>query len=204
MAINVNAAQVKELRERTGAGMMDCKRALVEANGEMQRAIELLREWGIAKASKKAGRQAKEGLISAYIHPGGRLGVLIEVNCETDFVANTKEFQEFVKDLAMQVAAAAPQYVSRDQVPPAVLEHEREVLMAQARNEGRPENILQRIVEGRLEKFYEENCLLDQPFVKENDKKVQQLVQEAVSKFGENIVVRRFARFQLGEGEEEA
>lgn len=196
----VTAAMVKELRERTGAGMMDCKRALAETGGNLDKAADYLREKGLAAAAKKAGRVAAEGIVEAYIHGGGRIGVLIEVNCETDFVAKTGEFRSFVRDLAMQVAASRPEYVRREEVPPAVVTKEREILAAQAANEGKPEKIIQRMVDGRLEKFYKENCLLEQPFIKNPDITVQQLVTEMIAKIGENISVRRFARYEMGEG----
>ncbi|HHV56181.1 MAG TPA: translation elongation factor Ts [Firmicutes bacterium] len=190
---------VKALREKTGAGMMDCKRALQETGGDMDKATEYLREKGLAAAAKRAGRTAAEGLVEAYIHLGGKLGVLVEVNCETDFVARTPEFREFVRDIAMQVAAANPQYLAKEDVPAAVLDKEREILRVQALNEGKPEKVVDRIVEGRLEKFYSENCLLEQPFIKDPDKKVHELLTEKIARIGENIVIRRFVRFQLGE-----
>jgi len=196
----VSAAQVKELRERTGAGMMDCKRALEECGGDMEKAIEYLRKKGLATAAKKAGRVAKEGLVHAYIHGGGRIGVLIEVNCETDFVAKTEEFRQLVHDLAMQVAASRPEYISREDVPEEVINKEKEILTAQALAEGKPQNIVEKIVEGRLEKFFKEVCLLEQPFIKDMEKTVKNVITEAIARLGENIVVRRFARFEVGEG----
>ncbi|HHP50913.1 MAG TPA: translation elongation factor Ts [Moorella mulderi] len=196
----VSAAQVKELRERTGAGMMDCKRALEECGGDMEKAIEYLRKKGLATAAKKAGRVAKEGLVHAYIHGGGRIGVLIEVNCETDFVAKTEEFRQLVHDLAMQVAASRPEYISREDVPEEVINKEKEILTAQALAEGKPQNIVEKIVEGRLEKFFKEVCLLEQPFIKGMEKTVKDVITEAIARLGENIVVRRFARFEVGEG----
>ncbi|CAB3392456.1 translation elongation factor Ts [Kyrpidia spormannii] len=196
----ITAAQVKELRERTGAGMMDCKKALTDAEGDMDKAIQLLRERGLAAAAKKAGRVATEGLVEAYIHGGGRIGVLVEVNCETDFVANTDEFRSLVKDIAMQVAASRPEYVRREEVPAEVIEKEKSIYRAQAEAEGKPAAIVERMVEGRLEKFYKEACLLEQPFIKNPDITVEQLVKEKISKIGENISVRRFSRFELGEG----
>ncbi|MDI3537992.1 MAG: elongation factor Ts [Bacillota bacterium] len=195
----ITAEMVKALREKTGAGMMDCKRALEETGGDMEKAVEYLREKGLAAAAKRAGRTAAEGVIESYIHLGGKLGVLVEVNCETDFVARTPEFQELARDIAMQVAAANPQYLTREDVPAEVLEKEKEILRAQALNEGKPEKVVDRIVEGRLEKFYSENCLLEQPFIKDPDKKVRDLLAEKIARIGENIVVRRFVRFQLGE-----
>ncbi|CCQ97933.1 Elongation factor Ts [[Clostridium] ultunense Esp] len=198
--MTISANQVKELREKTGAGMMECKKALTEANGDMEKAIEILRERGLAAAAKKAGRIAAEGLVESYIHMGGRIGVLVEVNCETDFVANTDEFKEFVKDIAMQIAAYSPRYVSKDEVPAEVLAKEREIYKQQAMNEGKPEQIAEKMVEGRLKNFLKEVCLLEQPFIKDGDKTVQDLVNEKISKIGEKISIRRFVRYQLGEG----
>lgn len=197
--MEIKASVVKELRERTGAPMMDCKHALTEAGGDLERAIEVLREKGITKAAKKAGRTTAEGLVEAYIHGGGRIGVLIEVNCETDFVAKTDDFKTMCRDLAMQVAASRPEYVSREEVPAERVEKETEILKAQALNEGRPENVVDKIVTGRLEKFYQEVCLLDQPFIKDLDRSVKDIITEAVARLGENIAVKRFARYQLGE-----
>jgi len=196
----VNAASVKELRERTGAGMLDCKKALEEANGDLTKAAEILREKGLSAAANKAGRIATEGVVESYIHAGGRIGVLVEVNCETDFVGKTDQFREFVKDVAMQIAAASPLYVRREEVPQEALDKEREILTAQALNEGKPANIVQKMVEGRLNKYYEEYCLMEQVFVKDPDKTISQLVNEKVATIGENITIRRFARFELGEG----
>ncbi|MDK2798549.1 MAG: elongation factor Ts [Clostridiales bacterium] len=196
----VTAQSVKELRERTGAGMMDCKKALAEANGDMEKAIELLREKGLAAAAKKAGRIAAEGLVDAYIHGDGRIGVLVEVNSETDFVAKNEEFKNFVKDVAMQIAAANPQYVRREEVPEEVIKKEKEILRAQALNEGKPEKIVEKMVEGRIEKFYKEVCLLEQPFIKDPDITIQDLLTEKIAKIGENLNIRRFARFEKGEG----
>jgi len=197
---DISAASVKELRERTGAGMMDCKKALVETNGDVAKAGDYLREKGLAAAAKKAGRVTAEGLVESYIHGGGRIGVLVEINCETDFVAKTDEFKALVRDIAMQIAAAKPEYVSREEVPEEILAKEKEILAAQAANEGKPEKIIQKMVEGRIEKFYKELCLLEQPFVKDPDKTVKQLITEKVSQIGENISMRRFVRFELGEG----
>jgi len=196
----ITAQQVKELRETTCAGMMDCKKALVETNGDMEKAIDYLREKGLAAAAKKSGRIAAEGIVESYIHAGGKIGVMIEVNCETDFVAKTPEFHSFVRDLAMQIAAANPAYLSRDEVPASILDHEREVLRAQALNEGKPEKIIDKMVEGRVNKFYAENCLLEQAFIKDPDKSVTDVVNGQISKIGENIIVRRFVRYQMGEG----
>ena len=190
---------VKELREKTGAGLLDCQKALGEASGDVEKAIRLLRERGLAKAAKKSTRQATDGAIGAYIHPGGKIGVLLEVNCETDFVAKTPEFQQLVKDLSMQVAAAAPRYVSREEVPAAELDSEREIYRTQALQSGKPEKVIDRIVEGQVERFYKDVCLLEQPFIKQSDRTVDEIVKEAVVRFGVNVAVRRFARFELGE-----
>ena len=195
----VTAEQVKELRDRTQAGIMDCKKVLVETDGDMDKAIELLRERGIAKAAKKAGRVASEGLVEAYIH-NGKYGALVEVNSETDFVSNNEEFKTFVKDIAMHIAAIGPKYVRREDVPEAVVNAEKETLIQQAMNEGKPEEIAKKMVEGRLNKFYQEICLLEQPFVKDPDITVQELLTNLISRIGENIVIRRFARFERGEG----
>jgi len=196
----ITAEMVKELREKTGAGMMDCKNALVAADGDMERATIILREKGLATAAKKAGRIASEGIVDAYIHMGGRIGVLIEVNCETDFVAKTDEFKQLVKDIAMQVAAYKPMCVRREELPADVIEQEKAVYRAQGLNEGKPERIIDKIVEGRMEKFYQQVCLLEQPFIKDPDRTVQDIVNEKIAKIGENISVRRFARFEMGEG----
>lgn len=196
----ITAAAVKELREKTGAGMMDCKKALGETDGDMEKAVDWLRQKGLSAAAKKAGRAATEGAVSSYIHGNGRIGVLVEVNCETDFVARNEGFQELVRDIAMHIAAAGPLYVRREEVDPAVLERELDVYRGQLREQGKPEKIWDKIIEGKKEKYYSEICLLEQPFVKDTDKTVQQLVNEAVAKIGENITVRRFARFVLGEG----
>jgi elongation factor Ts len=196
----VTAEMVKELRERTGAGMMDCKKALVATNGDIEKAIDELRTKGLAKAAKKAGRVASEGLVTSYIHGGGRIGVLVEVNCETDFVGKTAEFKQLAYDIAMQIAASNPEYVSREEVPASVIEHEKEVLKAQALEEGKPEKVIDKMVEGRLDKFFKERCLLEQPFIKDPDKTVQELIHASIAKIGENINVRRFVRYELGEG----
>ncbi len=198
--MEITAAMVKKLREASGAGMMDCKKALTEADGDMERATELLREKGLASASKKAGRVAAEGVVEAYIHGAGRIGVLVEVNCETDFVAKTDNFKQFVRDIAMHIAASNPEYVGRGEVPADRVEKEREILRAQTLNEGKPANIVDKIVDGRIDKFFKDVCLLEQPFVKEPDKTVEQLVKEKIAQIGENISVRRFARFVVGEG----
>lgn len=196
----ISAAQVKELRERTGAGMMDCKRALNEVEGVMEKAIDYLREKGLAAAAKKEGRIAAEGIVEAYIHGGGRIGVLLEINCETDFVAKTDEFKLFARDIALHIAAAKPLYLVKQDVPEEILEHEKNVLKAQALNEGKPEKIIERMVEGRIEKYYKEVCLLEQAFVKDPDKSINDLVLEKTAKIGERIVVRRFTRYEMGEG----
>jgi elongation factor Ts len=196
----VNASAVKELRERTGAGMLDCKKALEEANGDVTKAAELLREKGLSAAASKAGRVATEGAVESYIHAGGRIGVLVEVNCETDFVGKTDQFKDFVRDVAMQIAAANPKYVTREEVPTDELEKEKEILKAQALNEGKPEKIIEKMVEGRIGKYYEEYCLMEQTFVKDPDKTISQLLNEKISQIGENISIRRFVRYELGEG----
>jgi elongation factor Ts len=196
----ITAQMVKELRERTGAGMMDCKRALEATGGDIEKAIDELRTKGLAKAAKKASRVASEGTVTSYIHGGGRIGVLVEVNCETDFVAKTDEFKQLAHDIAMQIAASNPRYINREEVPQAVQDHEKEVLRAQALEEGKPEKVVDKMVEGRLEKFFKENCLLEQPYIKDPDKTVQQMILEMVAKIGENINVRRFARYEVGEG----
>ncbi|HAW72139.1 MAG TPA: translation elongation factor Ts [Firmicutes bacterium] len=198
--VEIPVSAVKELRERTGAGMMDCKRALIETNGDLEKAIEYLREKGLSSAAKKAGRIAAEGIVDSYIHMGGRIGVLMEVNCETDFAAKGEQFKELVKDLTMQVAAARPEYVRREEVPVDVVEKEKAIYTAQAVNEGKPQAIAEKITVGRLEKFYKEVCLMEQPFIKDTDKTVEQVVKEAISKIGENISVRRFVRYERGEG----
>jgi len=196
----ITAGMVKELREKTGAGMLDCKKALEEADGNVQKASEILREKGLAAAANKAGRIATEGLVESYIHAGGRVGVLVEINCETDFVAKTDNFKAFVKDVAMQIAAANPTYVRREEVPAEAIEKEKEILRNQALNEGKPEKIVDKMVEGRITKFYEENCLMEQAFIKDPDKTITTLLNEKISTIGENITIRRFARFELGEG----
>jgi len=195
----VSPALVRELRERTGAGMMDCKKALSEVNGDLDRALVYLREKGLAAAAKRAGRTAADGVVASYIHAGGKIGVLIEVNCETDFVARTGDFQGLVKELAMQIAAANPRYVRREEVPEAVIAQERSIYAAQAANSGKPAPVIEKMVNGKVEKFFADACLLEQPFIKDPDKQVGQLISDAVAKLGENVVVRRFARFQLGE-----
>lgn len=197
--MEINAAQVKTLRESTGAGIMDCKKALQEAQGDMEKALRILREKGLAGAKKKAGRSTADGVIDAYIHLNNRIGVLLEVNCETDFVARNETFRSMVHDIAMHIAAASPLYVSSGDIPPEVLEQEREIYRNRALKEGKPEKVVDKIVEGRMKKFYEEVCLLDQPFVRDPEITVGELVQRTIAAVGENIVVRRFVRFQLGE-----
>src|SRR5438552_90925 len=200
----VNAAAIKALREKTGAGMMACKKAITEAEGNEERAIEILRERGLASAKKNGGRVAAEGVVGSYIHMGGKVGVLVEVNCETDFVARGEEFQQLVKDIAMHIAAAEPRYVSRDEVTANVLDKEREIARAQAKNDpknaNKPDQVIDKIVEGRLNKFYEEFVLLDQPFIKDPAQTVGELVTEKIAKTGEKITIRRFARYKMGEG----
>lgn len=197
---NYTANDVKTLRERTGAGMMDCKNALVECDGDMDKAIDYLREKGIAKAAKKAGRIAAEGIVDSYIHMGGRVGVLLEVNCETDFVANGEMFRTLVHDIALQIAAANPQYVCKEEVPEEVIEKEKNILRVQALEEGKPEKIVDKMVEGRIKTFYEDNCLLNQKYVKDTSKTIEQVIIEATAQIGEKISVRRFVRYEMGEG----
>lgn len=197
--MEISAKQVKELREMTGAGMMDCKKALLESDGDTEKAVAFLRKQGLSKAAKKADRSANEGIIYSYIHPGSKLGVLVEVNCETDFVARTEDFQAFAKDIAMQVAAASPLVVERGQLDPALVEKEKEIYKTQALEEGKPEKVVEKIVDGRLEKYYQEVVLLDQPFIKDQDLFVKDLLTNAIGKMGENIKIKRFARFRLGE-----
>ncbi|MGH7785997.1 MAG: translation elongation factor Ts [Candidatus Binatia bacterium] len=195
----VSPALVRDLRERTGAGMMDCKKALSEVQGDLEKAVVYLREKGLAAAAKRAGRTAADGVVSSYIHAGGKIGVLIEVNCETDFVARTDDFQNLVKELALQVAAANPRFVRREDVPADLIEQERSIFTVQAANSGKPPAVIEKMVGGKVEKFFSDVCLLEQPFIKDPDKPVGRLLSDAVTKLGENIVVRRFARFQLGE-----
>lgn len=196
----ITADMVKKLRERTGAGMMDCKTCLVEADGVEEKAIELLRERGLAAAAKKAGRVAAEGLVDSYIHGEGRIGVLVEVNIETDFAAKNADFKAFVRDIAMQIAASKPEYVSRDEISQDSINKEREIFRAQAVNEGKPEKIVDKVVEGKVDKYFKEICLLDQPWIKDPDKTIEQLLKEKIAAIGENISIRRFARFERGEG----
>lgn len=195
----ITSALVKELRERSAAGMLDCKKALEETNGDIEKAIDLLREKGLSKAAKKSGRVAAEGVVEAYVH-GGRIGVIVEVNTETDFVSKNEEFKVFVKDVAMQIAAANPKYVSREEVSSEEIEREKEVLKQQALNEGKPENIVEKMVEGRIDKYYKEVCLLEQAFIKDSDVTIEKLLAEKIAKIGENIQIRRFVRYEVGEG----
>ena len=197
--MGISAKEVQELRQKTNVGMMDCKRALEEADGDTEKAIEILRSRGIAKSEDRMGRVAKEGVITSYIHTGNKLGVMVEVNSETDFVARTDEFQDFARDLAMHIAATAPLAVSREDLNPDLVERERSIFKEQALGEGKPEKVIERIVEGRLEKYFEDACLLEQPFVKDPEKTINDLVTELKAKCGENVTVRRFARFVLGE-----
>jgi len=197
--MQIDAKAVKALREKTGAGMMDCKRALQEAGGDEEKAVIILREKGLAAASRRAGREATEGIIDSYIHLGGKIGVLVEVNCETDFVARNDEFREFVRNICLQVAASNPRYVSKDDVPPSEVDKEREILRGQALREGKPEKVIDRIVEGRIGKYYQENCLLEQPYVREPEQTVSDLLSDLIARIGENIVIRRFTRFAVGE-----
>jgi elongation factor Ts len=196
----ITASMVKDLRTKTGAGMMDCKKALTATNGDMEKAVDFLREKGLAAAAKKASRIAAEGLVYSYIHGNGRIGVLVEVNCETDFVAQTDNFKLLCKDIAMQIAASKPTYLKREDVPQEVLDHEKEVLRVQALNEGKPEKIVDKMIVGRLEKFYKENCLMEQAFIKDPDKNITQVITENIAKIGEKIDIRRYARYELGEG----
>jgi elongation factor Ts len=197
--MEVNAAVVKELREKTGAGIMDCKRALAETGGNLDKAVEYLRQKGLAAAAKKADRVASEGAVAAYVHPGGKIGVLVEINCETDFVARTNEFQALVKDMAMQIAAANPRFLRPEEVSAEELEKERDIYRRQAMDSGKPEKVVDRIIEGKMERFYSEVCLLEQAFVKDPDRKVADIVNDAIARLGENIQIRRFTRYHLGE-----
>ena len=197
--MEVSASAVKDLREKTGAGMMDCKKALAETGGDVQKAIDYLRQKGLAAAAKKADRVAADGAVGAYVHPGGKIGVLVEINCETDFVARTAEFQSLLKDVAMQVAAANPRYLRREEVPAAELDKEKAIYRQQALETGKPEKVVDKIVEGKIERFYSEACLLEQAFIKDPDKKVTDILNESIGRLGENIQIRRFLRYHLGE-----
>ena len=198
--MTISAEMVRELRSKSGVGIMECKNALKETEGDMEKAIEYLRKKGLSSAVKKQGRVASEGIVGSYIHAGGKIGVLVEVNCETDFVAKTPEFQQLVQDIAMQIAASNPLYVDQENVPEEVIKKESEIYAAQAKDSGKPDKVIDKIVEGRLQKFYAEVCLLKQPFIKDTDKSVKDLIVEKISSLGENIVVKRFSRYQLGEG----
>jgi elongation factor Ts len=197
MAVTVDT--IKALREKTGCGMMDCKAALKEAKGDMEKAVDILRKKGLAAAARRAGRVAAQGLIDSYVHIGGKIGVLVEINCESDFVAKNIEFQAFVKDIAMQITASNPSYISKDDVPDSIIQHEKDILETQSKQEGKPEKAIEKIVAGRLEKFYSEICLLEQPFIKDTKINVKDLLAGLIAKIGENIVIRRFTRYQLGE-----
>ncbi|TMB74852.1 MAG: translation elongation factor Ts [Deltaproteobacteria bacterium] len=198
--MDVNATVVRELRERTGAGIMDCKKALAESGGNLEKAVDYLRQKGLAAAARKVDRVAADGAVGAYVHPGGKIGVLVEINCETDFVARTAEFQALLKDMAMQVAAANPRYVRREEVSADELEKEKSIYRQQALESGKPERVVEKIVEGKMDRFYSEVCLLEQAFIKDPDRKVSDIIHDAVGRLGENIQVRRFARYHLGEG----
>ncbi len=195
--MEITAQMVKNLRERSGAGIMECKQALKETEGDVEEAITFLRKRGLAKASKKEGREAAEGIIGSYIHAGGKIGVLLEMNCETDFVANTDDFRELVKDIAMHIAAAKPRFATRDEVTEDVLSKEREIFAAQARESGKPENVVDKIVEGKMNKFYEENCLVEQTYIKDTSMTIQDLIKQKIAKLGENILVGEFSRFEI-------
>ena len=197
--MNINAQMVQELRKKTSAGMMDCKKALTATEGDLEKAIVYLRKKGMDAAASKFNRQALNGIVGSYIHLYGKIGVLVEVNCETDFVANTGEFKEFVKDIAMQITASNPKFISREDVPTSIIEKEKEIFYAQVEKSGKPEPIIKKIVEGKLEKYYQTNCLKEQEYIKDNSKNINQLLLELIAKLGENIVIKRFARFQLGE-----
>jgi elongation factor Ts len=198
--MEISVELVKDLRQRTGAGVVDCKKALQEAKGNMDAAIDYLRRKGLATAAKKAGRIATDGLVSSYIHAGGKMGVLVEINCETDFVAKTEDFQSFVKNIAMHIAATNPQYIRREEVPEEVLEKERDIYRTQALDAGKPQKVIDKIVEGKMERFYSEVCLLEQTYVRDSDLTIKELLEALIAKIGENITIRRFTRFQLGEG----
>jgi elongation factor Ts len=198
--MEIEAKAVKALREKTGAGMMDCKKALQEAEGNEEKAVDILREKGLSAAARRSGRAANQGIIDAYIHHSSRIGVLVEVNCETDFVARNDEYREFVRNICLQVAATNPEYLDKESVPENVLDKERQIIKSQALNEGKPEKVIEKIVEGRIDKFFRENCLLEQPFVKDDEITIGDLLKGMIAKIGENIVIRRFSRFEVGEG----
>ena len=197
--MTIDASIVKDLRSRTGAGIMDCKEALLDSDGNVEKAVDLLRKKGIAKAEKKVGREADQGVVLSYIHPGNRIGVLVEVNCETDFVAKTDGFQSFVKNIAMQIAATNPLSVTRDGIDSVVVDKEKEIFTEQAKLSGKPDNVLEKIIEGKIEKFYQESCLLEQSFIKDSDKFVQDILMETIATLGENISITRFSRFEVGD-----
>lgn len=197
--MEISSEDVKKLREKTGVGMMDCKKALAETGGDFEKAVEILRKKGMDVANKRSGRQASQGIVGSYIHMGGKIGVLVEVNCESDFVAKSEDFKNFVKDISMQIAAANPDWVTRDEVPEEILNKEKEILKEQALKSGKPEKVLEKIVEGKINKFYAERCLIDQHFVKDQDRTIKQLLDELMGKTGEKCLVKRFARFQVGE-----
>ncbi len=198
--MHIDAKVVKALREKTGAGMMDCKKALQEAGGNEDKAVDILREKGLSAAARRSDRAANQGIIDSYIHLGGKIGVLVEVNCETDFVARNDEFREFVRNICLQVAATNPVYLNKEEVPEKILEKERQIIKAQALNDGKPEKIIEKIVDGRLEKYYRENCLMEQAFIKDEDINIKELLTNLMARIGENIVIRRFSRFEIGEG----
>ena len=198
--MEVSANVVKELREKTGAGFMDCKKALAETGGDLEKAIDYLRQKGVAAAAKKADRVVTDGAVGAYVHPGGKIGVLVEINCQTDFVARTAEFQSLLKDIAMQIAAANPRCIRREEIPAEELEKEKTIYRQQALESGKPEKVIEKIVEGKLERYYSESCLLEQSFIKDPDRKVSDVINDAIARLGENIQVRRFMRYHLGEG----
>ncbi|MFO7914669.1 MAG: translation elongation factor Ts [Candidatus Krumholzibacteriales bacterium] len=198
--MSIDARQVKELRDKTGSGMMDCKKALIEADGDVEKAIKILREKGLSAAAKRSDRQVKEGQVFCYIHPGAQIGVMVEINCETDFVARTDDFQQLGKDVAMQIAATAPLALTREELDPETVEKEREIFRNQALQAGKPENIVDKIIEGKMEKFFSEVCLIEQPFIKDDKITVKDLVKGAIGKIGENIEINRFARFEVGAG----
>jgi len=198
--MNISPAMVKELREKTGSGMMDCKNALVQSEGDMEKALDFLREKGLAVAAKKAGRIASEGMVESYIHGGGRIGVLVEINTETDFAAKNEEFKIFVKDVAMQIAANKPEFVKREEISQDIIDREKKIIRAQAIEEGKPEKIIDKMIDGRIEKYFADVCLMEQPWIKDTDKTIGQLLTEKIVKIGENITIRRFVRFEKGEG----
>jgi len=196
--MSINMDLIRELREKTGAGVMDCKKALISANGDVEKAVEILRKEGIAVAEKKGARLARDGRIESYIHPGNKLGVMVEINCETDFVARTDEFKTLTKEIAMHIAASNPRYISIADIPEDVLKSEKDIYATQAQNEGKPPQVIEKIVQGKLEKFYQETCLLEQPWIRDPEKKIKDIINDAIARLGENILIRRFVRFELG------